>query len=327
MPTKSYGFAIGNLAARENLLLKKADLIQLSALKSTDALADNLRDRGYGNRTAKEAVPELLKSENEHLWQFLIEISPDDSLFAPFTAENDFHNLKTTLKGIIRNVAFEESLILPAGIDAKTLKTAVSEKSFDILPDGFADAALRAYEIFTSSVDVQLSDAVLDRACMELQQKIVYDKAYKSTVAREIIEYSVFFSNIKTALRAAKAQKSTAFLDEALAECKLISKTELKTAALAGTEQILEYISSRSNVGRDAALSYEKSGSMFEKFCDDYIMEITRKAKFITLGSDPIVAYMMARKAEFKDIRIIYSGIKTGQSETEILERLRELYG
>jgi len=228
MPVKSYGFAIGNLAARENLLLKKSDLAQLCVAKDTDILADMLRDKGFGSRTAREDVPNLLKYENERLWQFLIEISPDDSLFAPFTIENDFHNLKTVLKGIIRNVSYKENLILPAGISAETLEIAVSEKRFDLLPDGMKTTAERAYEIFTTSGDVQLSDAVLDSACMQMQLNIVSQKSYKSSVARDIIEYTVFFNNIKTALRAAKAQKSGAFLDEALTDSKYISKKELK---------------------------------------------------------------------------------------------------
>ena len=42
MSVKSVGFAIGNLRARENRLLKAGDLNQLSAAKSTDELAKML---------------------------------------------------------------------------------------------------------------------------------------------------------------------------------------------------------------------------------------------------------------------------------------------
>jgi len=326
MPVKSYGFAIGNLAARQNTLLKKSDLIQLLAAKDVDVLSDALRDRGLGNRTSNEDVPTILKSENTKLWEFLREISPDDSLFLPFTVENDFHNYKAVLKGVVKNVDYTDSLILPSDVSEKTLKTAVEEKRFDLLPDCMTDSAKRAYEILTSSGDAQLSDAVLDAACMTEQRRIVSDKGYKCPIAQEIVEYTVFFNNVKTALRAAKAQKNGAFLDEALTETAFISKNELKNATLSGVDELLEKLSSISNAGNGAVESYKKSAGNFERFCDDYVMNIAKKAKLITLGSDPIVGYMMARKAEIKDIRIIYSGIKTGRPEAEITGRLRELY-
>ncbi|MBR4073412.1 MAG: V-type ATPase subunit [Clostridia bacterium] len=326
MPVKSYGFAIGNLAARQNTLLKKSDLTQLLAAKDVDALSDALRDKGLGSRTVREEVPLILKNENARMWEFLREISPDDSLFLPFTVENDFHNLKAVLKGVIKNKEYSDSLILPSDISEKTLKTAIEEKKFDLLPEYMAECAKRAYEILTGSGDAQLSDAVLDAACMAEQMRIVSDKGYKCPVAREIVEYTVFFNNVKTALRAAKAQKNGAFLDDALTETKYISKAELKSATLGGTEQLLDKISLGSSAGQDAADSFKKSPGDFERFCDDYIMSIAKKAKLITLGSDPIVGYMMARRAEIKDIRIIYSGIKTGRPEAEIIGRLRELY-
>ena len=48
MPVKSVGFAIGNLRARENRLLKQSDMSQLLSAKNTDELANMLRDKGIG---------------------------------------------------------------------------------------------------------------------------------------------------------------------------------------------------------------------------------------------------------------------------------------
>ena len=51
MPEKSVGFAIGNLRARENRLLKKNDLSGFAAANNVTELARMLRDKGIG-RTA-----------------------------------------------------------------------------------------------------------------------------------------------------------------------------------------------------------------------------------------------------------------------------------
>ena len=56
-------------------------------------------------------------------------------------------------------------------------------------------------------------------------------------------------------------------------------------------------------------------------------MSVAKKARFITMGVEPVVGYMMARLYEVKNLRIVYSGIKTGQPQEKTLGRLRELYG
>ena len=48
MPEKSVGFAIGNLRARENRLLKKNDLSGFAAANNVTELARMLRDKGIG---------------------------------------------------------------------------------------------------------------------------------------------------------------------------------------------------------------------------------------------------------------------------------------
>ena len=52
MPEKSVGFAIGNLRARENRLLKKNDLSGFAAANNVTELARMLRDKGIGSRRA-----------------------------------------------------------------------------------------------------------------------------------------------------------------------------------------------------------------------------------------------------------------------------------
>lgn len=327
MPVKSYGFAIGNLRARENTLLKKSDLAQLTALGSTDSLAATLRDKGFGDRTTQVDVPQLLKKENEQLWDYLYGIAPDKKVFDPFLLENDYHNLKVILKALVRNVDAAPMLLHPVTVVPQIIQNAVREKRFELLPDMMKDAAARGYEILTSSGDAQLCDGVIDKACMQAQLMLVHDRQYHCPLAAEIVSTMVFYNNMKAALRCARSAKNAAFLNETLVETGIIDADRLKNAVLSGTEKVLELLSAAGHGGEQAAAAYEKSPSDFEKFCDDYVMSLARRAKFVTMGVEPVVGYYMARKAEIKNIRIIYSGIKTGQPEQMTTGRLRELYG
>lgn len=326
MPVKSYGFAVGNLRARENTLLRQNDFAQLAALKSTDALAASLRDKGFGDRAANEDVPQLLKHSAEQLWNYLNEISPDEGIFLPFLLENDFHNLKAVLKALVRDTDADEYLLTPAPCDPAALENAVREKQFDLLPDYMCKAAPRAYDVLLAGGDPQLCDAVLDCACMNAQLALVTAKGFRCSLAREIIETSVLMNNIKVALRCARAQMSGAFLDEALADTSYPNKAALKAAALGGTEHLLELLEGCGGDRAAAAEAFKRSPADFERFADDAVMAKARKARLCTLGAEPVIGYYMARSAELKNLRIVYSGIKTGQPEEKIMGRLRALY-
>ncbi len=325
MAVKSVGFAIGNLRARENRLLKSGDLNQLSAAKSTDELAKMLTDRGIG-ATDTSDIPVLLSEETEKLWEYVTENAPDMSAFEPFLYENDFHNYKAVLKGVVRGREYESLLILPATVEISSLSRAVKEKRFDLLPEFMRSVAEEAYSVFTKTGDSQLADCIIDAGLMTAQ----IDKAKKigNRVILKLITVTVFYNNMKAALRAAKANKSAAFLNTVLTETGVVSKKAMVSAALSGEEKLLELLTGASELcGGEAAEAYRRSPAEFEKFADDRVINTAKQCKYITVGIEPIVGYMLARKAEITDLRIIYSGIKTGQPTEKTRERLRELYG
>lgn len=325
MPEKSYGFAIGNLRARENTLMNRNDMAQLASLDSAEQFADMLRDKGFGDRMGGGDVPQLLQTARRELWDYLNEITPDSGIFDPFIIENDFHNLKAVLKSLIRDVDPHGLLLEPSVYPAETLKTAIREKKFELLPEELRETADRAYGILTSGGDAQLCDAVIDAACMRRQLAMVGAKGYKCTLAAEIIRETVFYNTVKAALRSAKAQKNGVFLDETLIDTGIISRDALKAAALGGEDKVLELL--RASGKTAAAEAYEKSPSEFERFSDNAVMAVARKARFVTLGAEPVIGYYMAKRAEEKNVRMIYSAIRVGQPEEITMGRLRELYG
>lgn len=51
-----------------------------------------------------------------------------------------------------------------------------------------------------------------------------------------------------------------------------------------------------------------------------------KKAKLISFGPEPIIAYIFAKENEIKAVRIILTGKKNGVDPDIIKERLRERY-
>ena len=322
---KSYGFAVGNLRARENTLLTKSDFATLMAAKDTEELSVLMGEKSGGSFD-KMSVPELLSKKQKALWEYITDIAPDMDIFAPFLYENDFHNLKAILKAVVANKDFDSLLATPSTVSPELIGTAVKEKKFEILPELLKETAIKAYDILTKSGDTQACDCVIDAACITARVKLANKTGNKTII--ELICIDAFYKNIKVALRSARAGKSPAFLDEVLSETGIVSVADLKAAAISGEEKVLELLSSKREVGgNEAAECFKASPSSFEKFADDRVMLAAKKCKSVTIGVEPLIGYTVAYLTEIKNLRIIYSGIKTGQSSEQIEERLREVYG
>ncbi|HBF8938183.1 TPA: V-type ATPase subunit, partial [Clostridioides difficile] len=66
--------------------------------------------------------------------------------------------------------------------------------------------------------------------------------------------------------------------------------------------------------------------TVFEKLCDDYLMEYVRGAKFKPLTLEPLIAYLYAKESEIKTIRIILTSKLNNIDADTIKERLRDAY-
>lgn len=326
MSLKSYGFAIGSLRVRENSLLRRTDLSHMIASENTEQLARLMYDKGIGHGADSNDIPDMLKSENGILWEYITDIAPDLSYFLPFYYENDFHNLKAVLKALLKGFDYKNLVITPSTVDTELIAKAIRDDRFDILPDFMSAVAKEAYEILTRTQDAQICDGIIDAACMRLQLECV--NSLKSDVIGKIIKTTVFYNNIKIALRSAKAKKTSEFLSMALVEDGFIPKKQLINAALAGVDKVLELLSKVDAVsGSQAAELYQNAPWRLEKFADELILKIALDCRSITMGIEPVVAYMIIKLNEIKNLRIIYSGVKTGQSINITEERLRDVNG
>ena len=327
MPKASYGFAVGNLRAREVTLLKSADAEQLLGLASNDALAAFLRDKGFFTGSDSDGdIFDMLENESRRVWEYLLSIVPEKEVFNAFLYSNDFHNIKVILKGTAANREYSHLLKEPVSVSIETLTAAITEKRFDLLEGEMRVGVEAAYSALFKDADAQICDALLDAACMNLQLKCA--RSSKIPLLEKIVTASVFYANVKAALRCARAGKGAAFLELALTDTGVIDKKELITAAIAGVDSLLEKLTSADKFeSAAAAAAYKEGPAQFEKFVDNLVMRLAKGAKYITVGGEVAVGYLIARQREIAAVRIIASGKKTRSSENEIRGRLRELYG
>lgn len=319
-----YEFSIGSVRAREKHLLSSSDIDQMLTLTDEKELVRFLKDKGFGDG---ESVDALIESHARRMWQYIRRVAPDMGLFEPFQVQNDVHNLKTILKGVMSDRDYDALLLTPCTVDPKEMAAAVENRRFDKLPEWLGSAADRAYGLLAETKDARLSDAVIDRAVME--RLLTESKHAKSVFLKQYLARLVFYANVKIALRAAKTGASEQYLEQALCDCEELDLKKLIRTAVAGSEPLLKYLDKLEvHDCRQAAVRYRKSPSEFERFVDNGTMQLARElCRFSCMGAEPLLGYYMACEGERKQVNIIAGGIKTGTPPEKIRERLRVSYG
>ena len=236
--------------------------------------------------------------------------------------QNDFSNLKLCIKSVVCAQNCDDLFVMPSVFDKNLFLNAIKTRDFDLLPDFMRGAASRAFETLLHTGDGQICDTIIDK-CL-LKKLVDIAKKSKIGLVKNYAEFFVAIANIKTAIRSCKTNKKIDFLNEALAECATIDVNELKMAAMKSTEAIYAYLAGTPY--GDAVLLLKKSMALFEKWCDDKIMEMAKKEKSNNFTVAPILAYTLARFNEVKAVRMIFLA-KRNKISNEILgERLRCMY-
>ena len=320
----SYEFSIGSVRAKEKSLLTSQDIEQLLACKSTKELCAMLSDKGYGDGGS---VDEIIENHTERTWAYLKSVAPDFGIFAPFIMLNDAHNFKVVLKGIMADREYAHLLTKPCNVAHETLIKAVEHRRMNLLPDFMAKPCETAYDLLAHTSDARTCDAVIDRAVMEemLRQAEQFDspflKAYFNT--------TVFYNNIKIAIRSSRTGADRDYLEKALCEVDGFRKNAVTDAALKGSDYLIDELAKYSEYDCKTAIEhYKKSPSAFERFVDDKLILMAKEScKRASEGAEPLLGYYLGCEAEKKVIHIIESGIRTGTDAEIIRERLREIYG
>lgn len=320
----SYEFSIGSVRAKEKSLFSGSDIEQLLACKSTDELCRLLNDKGYGQGNT---IDEIISSHSNDIWDYLRSIAPDFEIFSPFIIQNDIHNLKVVLKGIMADRRYDDLLIKPYTIESDILKNAVENRKFSLLPEWLSKPADEAYEVLAHTGDARMSDAILDTAIM--QRILELSVKFKSEFLKNYFNTLVFYNNIKIAIRSSRTGTSKDYLLKALCEVDEFRKSAVISSALKGSDYLLDELAKYSEYDCKTAIEeYKNSPSAFERFVDNKLIKMAKEScKRVSEGAEPLLGYYLGAEAEKKVIHIIASGIKTNTDTDIIRERLREIYG
>ena len=323
MSKTKYTYAVARIRALEVSLLTNAVIEQLLACKSAEQALQLLVEKGWGDLTAGTLdADEVLNKEEEKMWQTIREVAPDMHVFDVLSLPKLYHNLKAAIKEVCTEVENKNIFYDDCEISGEEMFALVQNKEFDKLPGNMPVTAREAFDTLLHTRDGQLCDLIIDRATLEAMLEA--GKKSGEKIIEEYAQTAVAIADIKIAVRSQKTGKNAEFMKKAMVNCSEINVDQLTQAALAGAEEIAQYLEGTSY--REGADALRISPSAFERWCDNKMTDSMRSQKYESFSVGPLLAYLLARQNEIKTVRIILTGKQNEFPDEAIRERIREMY-
>ncbi len=320
MKKTDYAYCVARLRANEAYMLSKGFMMKLCESESADSAVSALIEEGW----IKEAgsIKEIIRLKNNELWTLLNESVPDKKELDIFCVLNDFFNIKTAVKCAFSGLEPSDYYLYPTSLNLQELSEKVKLREFSSLKINGADTAEKAYNMALITENGQSAEIIIDKGAIDCLCE--YAAVKKSTLANEVCGFLCDTADIKIALRINALGKSRDFAEEAIGNCFKLDRRSLLNLALGAKEELYGYLLSTEYA--EGVSLYTESTALYEKWCDDRVIDIISSAKYTAFGFDPVCAFYYGKQNEIKSVSIILTALQSGVSADEIKERVRALY-
>ena len=331
-PDTHYAYSVSRIRAIEKRMLNRQKFDRMIDAKTPEEALKVLLEAGYGFGDSEQGnvydYEKLLKDESRKVFQLLREIAPEPKIFDLFLILNDYHNLKVLLKSEFAGQSAEHLLSDASLLPPQKLRLKLQERKLEDLAPHMREAIEETIDTYNRTSDPQVIDLILDKAAYT--HMLEEAKATKSAFIIKLVQIMIDLANINSFFRVKILKKSWDYLDRVLLDGGIIDKKVFMENLQSSLENFGHELS-RTPYGKlceegVSSLQSSKGITQFEKLTDNFIMEYIKKARYITLGVEPLVAYLKAKQTEIKNARIVMVGKINNISGEIIRERLREVY-
>ncbi len=323
-----YLYSSARIKALERRLITRERLQAVAEAKTDETAVKLLMECGFPElvSAAPADVERALAAKREDAFALIRSLVTDERISDVFLLKNDYHNVKTILKGEAAEVPYERLLVDSGRIPASRMQLSLRDESYAGLSPTLARAAAQARDVISRTKDAQLLDFILDRAMYE--EMLSLAEAVGAPYFTDYIRLMIDGVNLRSALRLTRMGKGTDTLRLALIPGGTIAVEPL----LGGfTPEVAERVYAATKFAAaaeiaKAALAGNAPLSALDRACDNVLVEHLKRAKYVAFGIEPIIGYLAAREAELTAVRIVMSARSAGLDSERIMERLMDSY-
>lgn len=327
-----YGFAVGKVRVLEAKILDRSAFERLvdspTFAEQKRLLSETVYGRYIEAATTAEEVEAGLEQALEDFYSFLGQATLPEPVSRFFRTRYDYMNLKAALKAQLLDAPLEGLLV-----DHGTVPREAFAGDLEGLPAPLADVAEKVLGATASddaaahaepaAVDTAAIDAAVDQAMFNELKRLARESRSRFLV--ELAAGAVDIANVKTLMRSAMVDRDA---DETAGALLVGGSVPVDALApLAG----LAPADVAAGLARFRELKGFSAGDIEDAGRIDVELDAVTAAALVRgrradVGSEPVIAYVMAREAEVASVRMLLLGRLSGLNNETLRSRLRASY-
>jgi len=327
-----YAYAVGRIRAREVRLLDFPKMVSILEAENVEEALRGLRDTDYGEGLSlvkgEDDFDFLLSRHIETVYELISQLTQDTELTDLFLLRNDFHNMRVAFKKKCGALVEDEWYLSPSIVRREEIEKALVTGNFGKLPAVLRGALEKIQRIFVSEKNIQIIEATLDE--IYLSHCLQVSRRERCEFLEKFFAIQIDLANIRTFLRIKETERKREHLEKCLISGGGLEIGHFLKSFSDSDESFINSIRFKDyyEIVKRGFEAWRRSGnfSLLEKLFDDYLLNFVRKAKYISLGIEPLIGYLVAKEMELKNLRAIIVGRFNGLSSETIKEMLRESY-
>ncbi len=318
-----YAFAAAEVRALETQMLSHAALADLANAENFAAAGDLLSATEYSvNANAPfEEVETMLLERRTAVRELFKQLIDDEPLVELLREKDDFNNLRLAIRRTVTDQPIGADYSNEGSVPADMFGEIFEQENYALLPEHMQEAVEEGVLAYYQDKNIRDIDFALDAA----QARYKLNKAIElnNKFLESLFRLQIDIANIRTMLRLkfTESELRNVFLEGGFLEID-----RFKHGLDIGYEAIPAlFLATPYHEIIDSGIGYLNSNQSFlklEQKCDDYVNGFLRSTSQITAGPQPVIAYVLLKEGEIRNVRLILTAKKNSLDKQLILDRV-----
>jgi len=318
-----YIYATAEIRAIEDKLLGQPFFAELAGAKNIKDALDMLSGTDYAvsagaNGQETEQMLGRRRSEVRRLFERLID---NEKIVEFFQSPIDFANMRLAIRRLVLEKPLSDDYCDLGGVSVAQFEAAFSDEDYGGLPEHLQEGIEAGVLGYYKNKNVRDIDFAIDK--VEADFLLGEAMGVGGVFLEELFRIQTDLTNIKTMFRMkySDSQLRNMFFDDGY-----IEPSRLAQCLEAGYDTIVQNFLATPyqyvvEVGA-AGLQKENSFIKLEAACDAHLNGFLKTTRYITAGTQPIIAYLLLKEQEIKMMRMVLACKKSQIEPKIILDRL-----
>jgi V/A-type H+-transporting ATPase subunit C len=319
-----YVYQSAQVRVLEMQMLTKAVFHDMANAENFRSAADLLSSTEYAVPQSVKSFIEIenvLRERRSAVRQLFEELIIDKPLIHLFRTRDDFANLRLAVRRTLTEKPVGSDYSADGNFPPEQIEQAFAEESPTVFPDYMADAVERAVLAYYQQKDIRRIDYAIDAA--QAQYNLEQAHRLNNIFLLGLFKIQIDLTNIRTMLRLkfTESEQRSVFLKGGFLEMERVQRgIELGYEAIAPLFFVTPYY--RLVEASAAYLASDKSFLKLEQQCEQHLTGFLKSTVQITTGPQPIIAYLLLKENEIRNVRLILTAKKNNLDTKLILDRI-----